>query len=278
MTYPIAIYDTGVGGLSVLEELLRQVGNADVLYFEDSKIFPMGPKNFIDIQERLKKVCRYLFNKQGVNLILLACNTATVTSIRELQLRWLPTEYPNQGKNIIGISTPITEQMVAKYWDLRDQPGIILSTMATFRTGFYQSEFLRNGFRNFTAVPSSNLAAAIQNMNTIEIKEAIEEAFVPFEALVKKASLVVLACSHYHWSEKLIRAKFNQETVILNPREVVANKLIDYIKRHPEYKISYDSSLQILTTGSSSKMKIKLKYFLNRDSKIQLVDNTDMAI
>ena len=278
MNNNLAIYDTGVGGLSIMQELLKYLPSINIIYFDDSGFFPMGNKSFIEIQERLKQVCQYLFNNYGVNLIVLGCNTATVTSIRELQLRWLATEFPSQGKNIIGISTPITEQIIEKYWHLRDEPGMIISTSATFRTGFYQAEFLKYGFRNFLAVPSTNLATGVQLRDPLKIQQAIDETFEPFLNNLSNIRILILACTHYHWVESLIKSKFSLETKIINPGEVVARKLIEYIDRHPEYKIDFQSKLQLLTTGIPEVVKTTNEYFLHKEMIVYKVDNTIFSV
>lgn len=244
----LVIYDSGIGGMSVLKKLLIVRPTTKISYIADEEFAPLGLKSFIDIQERCKKVLTLSY--QNNNLVLLACNTATVSTIRELQARWVPTFYNGLGKNIIGVSTPLTEFLVEKYWHLRDELGLILATNTTFRTGFYQAEFLKHGFRNFMAVPCTDLALAIEGGVEIEIKKAIEAALEPFKNYINDVKLVSLACTHYHWALDYIKAFFPANTIFIDPTDVVVEKLVKYIDKHKEYKIDSTGDLTFYTTSS----------------------------
>ena len=267
--HSLGIYDSGVGGLSIYNAIIKQNPELQIRYLADTEYFPLGQKSFAQIQERLKKACRLLFDS-GCNLIILACNTATVVAIRELQLRWLPTEYPNSNKNIIGISTPITELMSGRYWHLRSHLGVMLSTIATFRTGFYQSEFLKAGFNNFLAVPSDKLAAMVESGSRLEIQEAIAECMEPFSSRLSEIQMVVLGCTHYHWVRNLIQGYFSNDTIIIDPYDIIAERTNKYIIKHPEYRIAQGTA-SFMCSGSSEEFEIQIKKFLDLETKVTRV-------
>lgn len=229
----LVIYDSGLGGIAILKELLKLNPNFNLTYIADNQFFPLGQKSFIEIQERCKAVSNYFFKKDA-NLLILGCNTATVSSIRELQARWLPLNFPD--KNILGVSTPLTEMMREYSWDLRDELGLILSTEATFKTGFYQSEFLKYGFRNFVPCPAPQLATAIESNDKDFIEKTIKDAFRNINK--EEVSMVILACTHYHFASNEIKKFFNNKVKIIDPTFETAKKIIEYTKRHPEFTLS----------------------------------------
>jgi glutamate racemase len=267
--HSLGIYDSGVGGLSVYDAIIKQNPDLKIRYLADSEYFPLGQKSFPEIQDRLKKACRFLFDS-GCDLVILACNTATVVAIRELQLRWLPTEYPNSNKNIIGISTPITELMSDKYWHLRSHVGVMLSTIATFRTGFYQSEFLKAGFNNFLAVPSDKLASMVEIGNRLEIEEAITEIMEPFKSRISEIQMVVLGCTHYHWVKNLIQSYFTDNTIIIDPYDIIAERTNKYINKHPEYRTGVGVA-EFVCTGDTDIFSRQIKKFLDIETNVKKV-------
>ena len=267
--HSLGIYDSGVGGLCVYEAIIKQNPDLKILYLADTEYFPLGQKSFPEIQERLKKACRFLFDSK-CDLVILACNTATAVANRELQLRWLPTEYPNSNKNIIGIATPITELMSDKYWHLRSRLGVILSTIATFRTGFYQAEFLKAGFNNFLAVPSDSLASIVEDGSRIEVEEAISQIMEPFMSRTSEIQMVVLGCTHYHWVKNLIQSYFTDNTIIIDPYDIIAERTNKYIDSHPEYQTGRGTT-EFLCTGDSEIFSKQIKKFLDLDTNVKRV-------
>jgi glutamate racemase len=270
MRKPLIVYDSGVGGLSILKKFLYFDYSYDINYIIDDEFFPLGNKEYMQIQDRIKFITDTFF-KMGSNLAVLACNTATVVSIRELQSRFLPYAYPLQDKNILGVSTPLIEYLTENFWKSRDELGFILSTNATFRSGFYQAELLKNGFRNFLAIPCKTLATTIETGNESEILESINSSIEPFVDKLDKVKMVVLACTHYHFAKDFIQSVFF-ESEIIDPTELTARKLYAYIHNHEEYSISTNGELNIFYTSSKPDylLREKIEMFLP-DRKFSLI-------
>lgn len=249
----IAFYDSGIGGLTILQEVLELQTNWNLRYLADTAYMPLGQKSFIEIQERLKVVCDYLF-RTGSNLVILACNTATVVAIRELQMRWLP-EYLKVNQswigtrqiNILGISKPLTENLVSDYWQYRDSPGLILATEATYRAGFYQAELLKYGFRGLQTVVCTNLATVIERQNQPEIMSVLKTVFEHIE--VADSKLIILACTHYPIITNIIKTFLPSDCLVLDQTKATAHKLLHYINSHPEFGIGMNNNLSIEVTN-----------------------------
>ena len=102
----IGFYDSGIGGLTILKEVLKINPEISFAYLADFEILPLGSKSIDFIQNRIKKVCSYLFSN-GCDLVVLACNTASVNSIRHVQQVWLKENF--KEKQVLSITKPLYE-------------------------------------------------------------------------------------------------------------------------------------------------------------------------
>jgi len=257
--YSIALYDSGLGGLTILKKILELNSELDLVYLADTEYLPLGSRTNTEIQERLKVICDYLF-RSGSNLVILACNTATVVAIRELQIRWLPNYLElnqswlgSRAINILGISRPLTENLVDNYWPYRDDPGLIMATPATIRAGFYQAEFLKYGFRNLETIRCHNLAKTIETQDESQIRQSLSETLKLQD--LEHLKLVILACTHYPIIKSQIQNFLPRDCLILDQTQAVAIKLLEYIQRHRELDLSQLSSLKLITTSDSRSFK-----------------------
>lgn len=230
----LGIYDSGLGGLTVLKEIRKVLPNISFYYYADTKAFPLGRKSVRKIQDRVKVALNFLFSK-GCSLVILACNTASVTSVREIQQNWLKTKWKN--KNALGISIPFLEQMNEKYRFLRNKKGLIISTFATHRTGFYLKELRNRGFNSIISLPDKGIVRAIESKNKKALEKTIESTLKPIKNKLKNIEYVVLACTHFPLIEKNLKKYFPPAVRIIHQGKDVALKLRQYLKKHPEYKI-----------------------------------------
>lgn len=229
----LGIYDSGVGGLNVLTEILKQNPQTSFQYFADTKVLPLGDKSVNFIQNRVQLACEFLF-QNGCNLVILACNTASVNSIRYLQNDWLPKNF--EGKQVLSITKPLTEYLLEKYEHLKSEKGLLLSTLATHKSNFYQTEISKIGFTDLTSLPASGLADAIEIGDQIKIDQILDELIISNQIEVAKIKYLVLACTHYKWASENIKLKFSKEIQIIDPSFYVALKLQSYLQEHPRYK------------------------------------------
>ncbi len=112
--------DSGMGGLSVLKELLKQNAGLEIVYYGDLKNSPYGEKNASEVLELVRSVCNFL-QKENVNAILLACNTATSAAAQTLRKEFSipifgmepaikPAILQNPGKKVALLATPVTQR------------------------------------------------------------------------------------------------------------------------------------------------------------------------
>src|SRR4030043_492942 len=118
--FSLGVYDTGLGGLVILKEIIKIFPDISIKYLADTKVLPLGIKPKLKIQKRMEEVIDYFFENE-CSLVILACNTASVTSIRKIQQEYIKEKYP--GKNVLGISIPLLERFKESHSELKNQKG-----------------------------------------------------------------------------------------------------------------------------------------------------------
>jgi glutamate racemase len=227
----IGFYDSGIGGLTILKEVLKIRPEISSSYFADFEILPLGDKSIDFIQNRIKKACSYLF-LNGCDVVVLACNTASVNSIRHIQQVWLKENY--KENQVLSITKPLTEQIIINLSDMENNLGLLLSTQATYNSGFYQYELLKSGFNNIISIPCVGLAESIEESDDQSVNMLLDNYILKYNIQRDKVKFIILACTHYKYSSNLIQKKF-PNAIIVEPSEYCAVKLVDYLKKHTEY-------------------------------------------
>jgi glutamate racemase len=211
--YPIGVFDSGVGGLSVLRDIRRELWNEDLLYVADSVHAPYGDKSADFIEARAMSIAQFLLNQQ-VKAIVVACNTATSAAVAELRARF-PVP-------IIAME-PAVKPAVA-----RTQSGVV-GVMATRRT-VVSENFLNLLERFGTHVkiivqPCPGLVEQVESgdLTGDKTRELLQAYIVPL--LEKGADTIVLGCTHYPFLQALIEDIAGSSVVILDPGEAIAREL-----------------------------------------------------
>lgn len=183
---PVGVLDSGVGGISVLRELVHLMPGEDYIYYGDSKNAPYGTKTAQEVIDFTENTVEFLL-KRGAKAIVVACNTATSVAIQLLREKYL--EIP-----IIGIEPALKPAVQAKV----DSEVLVMATPMTLQQEkfsnlmhFYEED------ADIIKVPCPKLVELIeQGILTGPLLEGyLEERFAPFEK--KKIDAVVLGCTHY---------------------------------------------------------------------------------
>jgi glutamate racemase len=231
----IGFYDSGKGGLTILNEVLKLEPSLDTSYYADIKNCPLGEKTDEEILLAVLEGVKYLF-AHDCDLVILACNTATARAIRYIQERWLPLLYPN--KNVLGVIRPVAIELIEEGID-KNSKIVILATTATVRSRFYSLDLRDHGYTNITEIAMGNLALAIENDNINESHKIIDTIFEANKEILKDAQAVVLACTHYPYMAEYIELKLDSitksKTLLISQNNLVAQQLITYLTKHPQY-------------------------------------------
>lgn len=270
----IGVFDSGLGGLTVLRELVRRFPRADFVYLADHAHVPYGDRPSDDIVDLTRASVEHLFNR-GARLALLGCNTATAVALRRLQQQWLP-QSPWSGKtNVLGIVAPTVEAATQTPWAVTSpqypqkyntDTVAVFGTTRTVTSGVFPEEILKR-CPKVTVVQQicSELAGAIEAKKPeAELEDLVQQGVNGLLAQTENMPphRAILGCTHFPLVEHLFRRHLPPFTRILSQPEVVADSFEDYLHRHPEYLAGNDGGrLSLLTTGDPTYVNEKARVF-----------------
>lgn len=269
----LGFYDSGVGGLTIVDKFLQLRPKLQTVYLADTVNCPLGNKTDVEILRITRQGVEFLFAR-GCQLVILACNTATSLTIRYLQQVWLPRQKQYAGRNILGVIKPVTEELIAQRENA--EPVLILATVATCRSGFYQQELAAEGFQRYYCLSFTELARAIELQDSHLIQQSLTKTLQTVNLTQYRS--FVLACTHYPLIKPQIVQTLGEQIghrnfQILDQSQLAATKLSQYLAAHPQY-IPATGRLQIyLSAGHTRSYADKIQtLFPKLEFEIQLLD------
>lgn len=198
----IAVFDSGLGGISVLRELVRLMPNEKYLYFGDSANAPYGNRSTAQVKELTVTAAENLLSR-GVKALVVACNTATAAAINDLRARHPDTV-------IIGI-----EPAVKVAADLCGGGHVgVMATEVTLREEKFNHLLERFPHLSVSAIHAPDLVELIENgAADEELETYLQPILAPFAG---KLDAVVLGCTHYPFAAGVIRKLLGENTKILD--------------------------------------------------------------
>lgn len=270
----IGVFDSGLGGLTVLRELTQRFRHADFVYLADHAHVPYGNRPSDEIVDFTRDCVEDLF-KRGAKLALLGCNTATAVALRRLQQQWLPKSKWAGTHNVLGIVAPTVEAATQTPWAVTSPQYpqkyntdtiAVFGTTRTVSSGVYPEE-IRKRCPKVTIVQQicSELAGAIENkLPETELAALVEEGCAAMLAQTQNMPphRAILGCTHFPLVEHLFRRHLPPFTRILSQPEVVADSFEDYLVRRPHYLAGNEGGrLTLLTTGDAPDVSAKARVF-----------------
>lgn len=272
----IGIFDSGYGGLTILNQIRQVLPEYDYLYLGDNARAPYGTRSFDVIYEYTLQAVKYL-HQQGCNLIILACNTASAKALRTIQQRDID---PDQLR-VLGVIRPTVEVIPQR---TQTKHIGVLATPGTVASESYVIELLK---QDPTLIITQQ--ACPMWVPLIESGEHLGDGANYFvekyltELLTRDPLIdtIILGCTHYPLIQSKIEAflrKYehttsliqNSKFKIISQGEIVAHSLADYLLRHPEIvkRISSPSKgrsegVTYLTTESATKFAGSASLFLS---------------
>lgn len=269
----IGVFDSGYGGLTILDKIREKMPEYDYIYLGDNARTPYGTRSFEVVYNFTLQAVRKLF-ELGCPLVILACNTASAKALRSIQQIDLPQIAP--WKRVLGVIRP-TVECIGEMTTTRHIG--VLATTGTINSESYPLE-VRKLFPDITITGE----ACPMWVPLVENNESQSEGADYFirqhiERLLQKDPLIdtiLLGCTHYPLLMDKIRKFTPSHIRIIAQGEYVAESLQDYLKRHPEMDnlCSQGGTCRFLTTESEQKFKESASIFLsqtNQELKVETI-------
>ncbi len=263
--FPIGVFDSGYGGLTVLKELAQALPENDFIYLGDNARAPYGNRSFESVYEFTLQCVNYLF-AEGCPLVILACNTASAKALRSIQQNDLPKIDPT--RRVLGVIRP-TSEMIGEITKTRNVG--IFATAGTVASESYVIEIEK--FFPDIKVFQEACPMWVPIIENNEINSPGASYFVQqhVDHLLAQSNLIdtiILGCTHYPLLIPKIKEFIPDHVRILPQGEIVANSLKKYLMRHPDMneRCSKQAQIKFLTTDSSENFNTHASLFYGADT------------
>jgi len=271
MNAPIGIFDSGYGGLTILEKIRKRLPEYDYVYLGDNARTPYGSRSFEVVYEFTLQAVKWLFN-HNCPLVILACNTASAKALRTIQQKDLPLLDPQ--RRVLGVIRP-TVECIGQITKTRHVG--ILGTPGTIASGSYTLEIYKINPDIVVEGEACPMWVPLVENNEHDkpgadyfIKQHLNNILVKDPAI----DTMILACTHYPLLEKKIRTFLPESISLVSQGMLVAESLEDYLRRHPEIETSFSKNAicRFYTTESEEKFSTMASLFLEGDIDVERVN------
>ena len=265
---PIGVFDSGYGGLTILDKIREVLPEYDYIYLGDNARAPYGTRSFEVVYEFTRQAVNKLFD-MGCHLVILACNTASAKALRSIQMNDLPQIDP--ARRVLGVIRP-TVECVGEI--SKNQHIGVLATAGTIKSESYPLEI----HKLFPEIQGSGTACPMW-VSLVENNESQDEGADYFirkyinQLLSKDPQIdtVILGCTHFPILLPKIRQYIPEHISVIAQGEYVAESLKDYLKRHPEMnaKCTKNGNCQFYTTEAEEKFSESASTFLKQQISVK---------
>ncbi len=264
MKLKVGIFDSGIGGFTILNSLLKTRKDVEVFYLADTKRVPYGNKDFRQIRSFAKEICNW-FDDKKLDAILVACNTTNACALDILE-NYL-------GIPVFDLINSVSEIITKEYIG-------VLATPATIKTSYYKKiiESKRENAKVFQqACPEFVSEIEKTKLNLIKLNYLSELYLNPL--IKKNIEEIILGCSHYPLIYDVLKNKLPSNIRIIDPSVSLVNKFNNSFSI--QTKDSCDSisheNVKFFVTAKSEEFSKKVKYWLEINEEIRLVNLRSIA-
>ncbi|MDR0809110.1 MAG: aspartate/glutamate racemase family protein [Gemmobacter sp.] len=261
----VGIFDSGLGGLTVLDAAARRLPEVPFVYLGDNAHAPYGVRTHDDIFGLTCAAVGRLW-AEGCDLVILACNTASAAALKRMQETWVPQE-----KRVLGVFVPLIEALTERHWGDNSPPRevavkhvALFATPATVASRAFQRELAFRAIGvDVEAQPCAGVVDAIEQGDEI-LAEALVRSHV--ESLMRRMprpEAAILGCTHYPLMQRAFRQALGPGVKVFSQADLVAESLADYLVRRPEF-LGPGRQSKFLTTGDPAYVSSKATQFLRR--------------
>ena len=259
MKLKLGIFDSGIGGFTILKSLLQHRSDVEVLYLADNKRNPYGGKK----EEEIKLIAHEILNwfkDKDLDALLVACNTTNACALNIIK--------KNLKVPCFDLINSVSENITV------DKVGI-LATTATIRSSSYKD-----------CLEANNKNIAVFQQECPEFVSEIEKVPINLERLNtlcdsylkpllnEKIQAIILGCSHYPLIYKILRKKIPEEIIIIDPANSLINKLNNFFVMPHQNSDKDDcfNNIEFFATGEIDQFSLKVTNWLGINKKISLVN------
>ena len=251
---PLGIFDSGVGGLTVVREILKQMPHESILYYADTAHVPYGSRNPQELKGFARKITSYLVTRQ-CKMIVIACNTSTSLAYEELQnLFSLP---------IIGVIEPGVEKALKTTKNLRI--GVI-GTVPTINSGVYQRKLqTKKTAVQVIAVPCPPFVPLVEKGITtgVNIEKTVARCLQPL--LEKNIDTLILGCTHYPFLQPMIAKVMGPQVKIIDPAYETVRQAYEILKELNLLATGQNPVYNYVSSKNPADFRARGSVFLGRD-------------
>jgi glutamate racemase len=266
----VGIFDSGLGGLTVLEAVIRRLPDVPFVYYGDNAHTPYGVRDPDDIFALTCAGVERLW-AEGCDLVILACNTASAAALRRMQETWVP-----EDKRVLGVFVPLIEALTERQWGDNSPPRevavkhvALFATPTTVSSRAFQRELAFRAIGvDVEAQPCGGLVDAIEQGDMILAEALVQSHVEALKRRMPRPEAAVLGCTHYPLMEEAFRAALGPGVAVYSQPELVASSLADYLGRHPEMLGSGTVS-RFLTTGDPRAVSSRATQFMRRGIRFE---------
>ncbi|WP_306154437.1 glutamate racemase [Roseovarius sp. MMSF_3281] len=262
----VGIFDSGLGGLTVLDAVEKRLPEVPFVYLGDNAHAPYGVRDADDVYELTTRGVERLW-AAGCDLVILACNTASAAALRRMQESWVPRD-----KRVLGVFVPLIEALTEREWGDNSPPRevqvkhvALFATPATVSSRAFQRELAFRAIGvDVEAQSCGGVVDAIEEGDMI-LAEALVRSHV--DALKRKMpdpQAAILGCTHYPLMQNIFQDALGPDVEVYSQPNLVAESLADYLTRRPEM-LGEGAAKQFLTTGDPKRVSARATQFLRRE-------------
>jgi glutamate racemase len=263
-TEPIGVFDSGVGGLSVLRAIRRELPAERIIFLGDQVHVPYGPRSLEEVRRFSERITRFLLD-QGAKLIVVACNAASAAALHTLRDLFPQTPFVGMEPAV----KPAAE---------RTQSGVVgvLATPATFQGALYASVIER--FANGVKVLQSTCPGLVEQIENghlegDETRSILENALNPM--MRQDIDTIVLGCTHYPFVIPLIQSIVGPRVNVIDPAPAVARQVRrllaagEILAPEDQLPAANPAAVQLYTTGETEKLQKLLPRLLGESFPVR---------
>ncbi|MEM8822197.1 MAG: aspartate/glutamate racemase family protein [Pseudomonadota bacterium] len=264
----VGVFDSGLGGLTVWDAASRRLPDVAFSYFGDNANAPYGVRTADDVHRLTVKAVEQMW--QDVDLVILACNTASAAALRRMQEAGVPS-----GKRVLGVFVPLIEALTERDWGDNSPPRevavsqvALFATPATVASRAFQRELAYRAVGvDVEAQACGGLVDAIEDGDMI-LAEALVRSHV--DALKRKMpdpQAAILGCTHYPLVQDAFQAALGPTVRLFSQADIVAESLAHYLDRRPD--MAAGGTARMLTTGDPDRVSDRATQFLRRPLRFE---------